>query len=79
MTLLDFSCILNFKLLQMDVKSMFLNGYIQEEVNVNQPPKVLSFSFPNHVLKMKKALYIVKQDTRAWHEPLSKFLLENNS
>jgi hypothetical protein len=39
-----------FKLYQMDVKSAFLNGYIEEEVYVRQPPGFESLKFPNHVL-----------------------------
>ncbi|MCH82973.1 copia-type pol polyprotein [Trifolium medium] len=76
--LLAFSCIMDFKLFQMDVKSAFLNGYIQEEVYVDQPPGFTNFEFPNHVYKLKKALYGLKQAPRAWYDRLSKFLLENN-
>jgi hypothetical protein len=76
--LLAFSCIMDFKLFQMDVKSAFLNGYIQEEVYVDQPPGFKNFEFPNHVYKLKKALYGLKQAPRAWYDRLSKFLLEND-
>ena len=55
--LLAFSCHKNFILYQMDVKSAFLNGFINEEVYVEQPPGFGSFNFPNHVFKLKKALY----------------------
>ena len=61
----------------MDVKSVFLNGFINEEVYVEQPPRFQSFNFPNHVFKLKKALYGLKQAPRAWYKRLSKFLLEN--
>ena len=74
--LLAFACIMDFKLYQMDVKSAFLNGYIQEEVYVDQPPGFENFEYPNHVFKLKKALYGLKQAPRAWYERLSKFLLE---
>ena len=55
--LLAFSCIKNFKLYQMDVKSAFLNGFITEEVYVEQPPGFEDPKFPNHVFKLSKALY----------------------
>ena len=61
----------------MDVKSVFFNGFINEEVYVEQPPGFQSFNFPNHVFKLKNALYGLKQAPRAWYERLSKFLLEN--
>lgn len=60
----------------MDVKSTFLNGYINEEVYVSQPPDFENFEFPNHVYKLKHALYGLKQAPRGWYERLSKFLLD---
>ena len=61
----------------MDVKSAFLNGFINEEVYVEQPPGFQNFKFSNHVFKLTKALYGLKQAPCAWYERLSKFLLEN--
>ena len=49
----------------MDVKSAFLNGIINEEVYVEQPPRFKSQEFPNHVYKLNKALYGLKQAPRA--------------
>ena len=67
-----------FKLFQMDVKSTFLNGFISKEVYVEQPPGFENKSLPNHVFKLTKALYVLKQAPRAWYDRLSTFLLENN-
>ncbi|EOY03359.1 Uncharacterized protein TCM_018342 [Theobroma cacao] len=67
---------MNFKLFQMDVKSAFLNGLIQEEVYVEQPPGFENFEKSNHIFKLHKALYELKQAPRAWYERLSKFLVE---
>ncbi|KAK6150787.1 hypothetical protein DH2020_015719 [Rehmannia glutinosa] len=75
--LLAYSCFKNFKLYQMDVKSAFLNGIIQEEVYVKQPLGFENFSRPNDVYKLKKALYGLKQAPRAWYDRLSSFLLQN--
>ena len=74
---LAFACFKDFVLYQMDVKSAFLNGFINEEVYVEQPHDFQSFNFPNHVFRLKKALYDLKQAPRAWYERSSKFLLEN--
>ena len=75
--LLAFACFKNFKLFQMDVKSAFLNGFIDQEVYVDQPPGFENEQFPNHVFKLTKALYGLKQAPRAWYERLSNFLIEN--
>jgi len=73
--LLRMACILNFKLFQIDVKSAFLNGYLNEEVYVQQPRGFINPSFPNHVYKLKKALYGLKQAPKAWYERLTQFLV----
>ena len=57
----------------MDVKSAFLNGYIKEEVYVEQPPDFEDHKHPKHVYRLKKALYGLKQAPRAWYERLSSF------
>lgn len=61
----------------MDVQSAFLNGYVQEEVFIDQPPSFINPTFLDHVFKLMKALYGMKQARRAWYDRLSKFLLEN--
>nr|GEX28653.1 protein NYNRIN-like [Tanacetum cinerariifolium] len=63
--LLAYACALDFKLFQMDVKSAFLNGFINEEVYVAQPLRFVNFAKPNHVYRLKKALYRLKQAPKA--------------
>jgi hypothetical protein len=63
--LLAFAASKGFKLYQMDVKSAFLNGYIEEEVYVRQPPGFENSKFSNHVFKLHKSLYGLKQAPRA--------------
>ncbi|GJY15515.1 retrovirus-related pol polyprotein from transposon TNT 1-94 [Tanacetum coccineum] len=65
---------LDFKLFQMDVKSAFLNGFINEEVYVAQPPGFIDFEKPDQVYKLKKALYGLKQAPKAWYDRLKAFL-----
>ncbi|GJS61713.1 retrovirus-related pol polyprotein from transposon TNT 1-94 [Tanacetum coccineum] len=63
--LLAYAYALDFKLLQMEVKSAILNGFINEEVYVAQPLGFIDFEKPNHVFKLKKALYGLKQAPKA--------------
>ena len=66
--LLAFAGFRGFRLYQMDVKSVFLNGVISEDVFVEQPPGFESSAYPDHVYKLKKALYGLKQAPRAWYD-----------
>jgi hypothetical protein len=75
--LLAFAKSKGFKLYQMDVKSAFLNGVIQEEVYVRQPPGFESPKYPDRVYKLSKALYRLKQASQAWYARLKTFLLEH--
>jgi hypothetical protein len=74
--LLAFSMAKAFKLHQMDVKSAFLNGVLEEEVYVRQPPWFESEKYPHRVHKLRKALYGLKQAPRAWYGRLRGFLFE---
>ncbi|GKE56069.1 retrovirus-related pol polyprotein from transposon TNT 1-94, partial [Tanacetum coccineum] len=66
---------MNMVVYQMDVKTTFLNGILREEVYVSQPDRFVDPENPNHVYKLKKSLYGLKQALRAWYDLLSSFLL----
>ncbi|GKE87598.1 putative ribonuclease H-like domain-containing protein [Tanacetum coccineum] len=68
---------MGFTVYQMDVKSEFLYGTIEEEVYVHQPLGFVDPAHPNKVYKVIKALYGLRQAPRAWYETLSSFLMEN--
>ncbi len=60
----------------MDVKSMFLNSYLEEEVYVEQPIGYVVKGHEGKVLKLKKALYGLKQTPRAWNSRIDKYFQE---
>lgn len=73
--LIAFATYIEFMLFQMDVKSTFLNGYLKEKVYVKQPSGFESVEYTDHVMKLDKALYQLKQGPMAWYERLFGFLL----
>nr|GEW32873.1 hypothetical protein [Tanacetum cinerariifolium] len=74
---LAYASFMGFTVYQIDVKSTFLYGTIDEEVYVMQPPRFQNPKFPVKVYKMKKAMYGLHQAPRAWYGTLSKYLLTN--
>nr|GEX47846.1 retrovirus-related Pol polyprotein from transposon TNT 1-94 [Tanacetum cinerariifolium] len=60
----------NFPIYQMDVKTAFLNGPLKEEVFIRQSDGFVDLDFPNHVCRLKKALYGLIQAPGAWHTQL---------
>ncbi|GJT50109.1 putative ribonuclease H-like domain-containing protein [Tanacetum coccineum] len=74
---LAYASFMGFIVYQMDVKSAFLYGTIEEEVYVCQPPGFEDPQFPNKVYKVDKALYGLHQAPRAWYETLSTYLIGN--
>ncbi|GJR30257.1 putative ribonuclease H-like domain-containing protein [Tanacetum coccineum] len=71
---LAFASFMGFIVYQMDVKSAFLYGTIDEEVYVSQPPGFVDPDHPKKVYKVVKALYGLHQAPRAWYATLSTFL-----
>nr|GEU94600.1 putative ribonuclease H-like domain-containing protein [Tanacetum cinerariifolium] len=74
---LAYASFMDFTVYQMDVKSTFLYGTIEEEVYVSQPPGFVDPKFLDRVYKVEKALYGLHQAPRAWYETLSTYLLDN--
>lgn len=65
----------NFTVYQMDVKTAFLNGYLEEEVYMEQPEGFESSEYPGYVYRLRKALYGLKQAPRAWYSRLDSHLI----
>nr|GEU73864.1 putative ribonuclease H-like domain-containing protein [Tanacetum cinerariifolium] len=74
---LAYPSFMGFMVYQMDVKSAFLYGTIEEEVYVCQPPGFENPDHPNKVYKVVKSLNGLHQAPRAWYETLATYLLEN--
>ncbi|GKE02253.1 putative ribonuclease H-like domain-containing protein [Tanacetum coccineum] len=74
---LAYASFMGFMVNQMDVKSAFLYGTIEEEVYVCQPPGFEDPDYPDKVYKVVKALYGLHQAPRAWYETLANYLLDN--
>nr|GEW93032.1 putative ribonuclease H-like domain-containing protein [Tanacetum cinerariifolium] len=74
---LAYASFMGFMVYQIDVKSAFLYGTIEEEVYVCQPPGFEDPDYPDKVYKVVKALYGLHQAPRAWYETLANYLLEN--
>ncbi|GKE15821.1 retrovirus-related pol polyprotein from transposon TNT 1-94 [Tanacetum coccineum] len=67
----------NMTIYQMDVKTVFLNGELKEEVYVSQLEGFVDLDHPTYVYRLKKALYGLKQVPWAWYDTLSQFLMDN--
>ncbi|KAK8628127.1 hypothetical protein V6N13_063839 [Hibiscus sabdariffa] len=65
-----------WKIYQLDVKSAFLNGELEEEIFIEQPPGFVVKGKEEKVCKLKKALYGLKQAPRAWYKKIDSYLIE---
>ena len=65
---------MGWKIHQMDVKTAFLNGFIQEEVYIEQPQGFEVHGKESHVCRLKKTLYGLKQAPRAWYSRIDTYL-----
>ncbi|GJX24935.1 retrotransposon protein, putative, ty1-copia subclass [Tanacetum coccineum] len=58
----------DYEIWQMDVKTAFLNGHLSEEVYMEQPEGFVDPKYPNHVCKLKRSIYGLKQASRQWNK-----------
>ncbi|KAH7488926.1 Retrovirus-related Pol polyprotein from transposon RE1 [Phytophthora ramorum] len=64
------------KLHQMDVKTAFLNGVLDEDIYMAQPDGYVDEDHPDHVCKLKRSLYGLKQSPRMWNQTIDDFMLK---
>jgi hypothetical protein len=74
-TIIALVAFMGWKLHQMDIKTTFLNGEIEEEVYIEQPEGFVIHDEKTHVSRLKKALYGLKQEPRSWYEKMDGFLM----
>ena len=72
--IISLASVMGWKLHQMDVKTTFLNGEIEEEVYIEQPKGFELHGRETHVCKLKKALYGLKQAPRSWYARIDSYL-----
>nr|GEX62841.1 retrotransposon protein, putative, Ty1-copia subclass [Tanacetum cinerariifolium] len=58
----------DYEIWKMDVKTAFLNGYLSEEVYMEQPKGFVYLKYPNQVCKLKRSIYGLKQASRQWNK-----------
>ncbi|GKB78067.1 retrotransposon protein, putative, ty1-copia subclass [Tanacetum coccineum] len=66
--LIDIAAYYDYEIWQMDVKTAFLNGHLSKEVYMEQPKGFVNTKYPNHVCKLKRFIYGLKQASRQWNK-----------
>lgn len=67
----------SWRVRQMNIKSTFLNGFLEEEVYVQQLKGYEVRGHEDKVYRLKKALYGLKQAPRAWYSRIDAYMIEN--
>uniref|UniRef100_A0A2N9IDT2 Reverse transcriptase Ty1/copia-type domain-containing protein n=1 Tax=Fagus sylvatica TaxID=28930 RepID=A0A2N9IDT2_FAGSY len=76
-TVLALAAQMELQVFQLDVKSAFLNGDLEEEVYVEQPKGYVKKGKEDQVYRLRKALYGLKQALRAWNSKIDSYFRQN--
>ena len=75
--LVAMAAIFNLQIHQMDIKTAFLNGDLNEEIYMDQPECFVEADQESKVCKLTKSLYGLKQAPKQWHEKFDSCMIEN--
>jgi hypothetical protein len=67
----------DLEIAQLDVKTVFLHGDLEEEIYMSQPDGFKVTGKENWACKLKKSLYVLKQSPRQWYKRFDKFMTEH--
>jgi len=70
--ILAYACSKIITVYQIDVKSEFLNGELEEDIHIEQPEAFLLLEREDHFCRLNKSMYGIKQSPRAWYSILDK-------
>ncbi|CAM8938448.1 unnamed protein product [Rhodiola kirilowii] len=66
----------DLELEQLDVKTAFLHGELDEQIYMKQPPGFVDKKYPEHACYLKKSLYGLKQSPRLWYKRFDSYVLQ---
>ncbi|WCJ31560.1 Transposon Ty2-LR1 Gag-Pol polyprotein [Euphorbia peplus] len=75
-TLLAIAAWYDYEIWQMDVKTAFLNGELEEDVYMAQPEGFVNPEYPNRICKLQKSIYGLKQASRSWNKKFNESIKE---
>ncbi|GJY51077.1 retrovirus-related pol polyprotein from transposon TNT 1-94 [Tanacetum coccineum] len=75
--ILAIAALRNLEVHQMDVKTAFLNGDLEEEIYMNQPEGFIAPGQEGKVCRLVKSLYGLKQAPKQWHQKFDHTMLES--
>ena len=77
-TVLALSTLLDLDVHQLDVKTAFLNGSLDDEIYMQQPDGYINKKHPDYVCKLKRSIYGLRQAARCWNKVIDGYLKSKN-
>ena len=77
-TFFDIVAMRDLELEQLDIKTTFLHGELEEEIYMDQPEGFIVPGKEDHVCKLKRSLYGLKQSPRQWYKMFDSFMMSHD-